>query len=174
MSAIGASETAAGAIATPYAVRDRALDRLTCRPRRHRAGAPRKVDRPPLGIALAPMNTVVSTIVIVASLLLMLASLIVAIRNRPMGMVLLVGFAVLEVAILVQAGFVIAAVAGGEGPDEKVTLFGYVAGQVVIPPAGVFLALAERSRWGSAILVVAGFAIAVMTGRLLQIWQGGA
>ncbi|WP_433431562.1 hypothetical protein [Nonomuraea sp. CA-141351] len=119
------------------------------------------------------MNTVVSTIVIVASLLLTLVSLIVAIRNRPMGMVLLVGFAVLEVAILVQAGFVIAAVAGGEGPEEKATLFGYVAGQVVIPPAGVFLALAERSRWGSAILVVAGFAIAVMTGRMLQIWQGG-
>ncbi|MDX3105649.1 hypothetical protein ACIBO5_13345 [Nonomuraea angiospora] len=120
------------------------------------------------------MNTVISTIVIVVSLLLMLASLIVAIRNRPMGMVLLVGFAVLEVAVLVQAGFVIAAVAGGQGPADKVTLFGYVGGQVVIPPAGVFLALAERSRWGSAILVVAGFAIAVMTGRMLQIWAGGA
>ncbi|MFC4006337.1 hypothetical protein ACFOY2_03830 [Nonomuraea purpurea] len=118
------------------------------------------------------MNTVVSTIVIVIALLLMLASLIVAIRDRPMGMVLLVGFAVLEVAVLVQAGFVIAAVAGGAGPDDKVTLFGYVGGEVLIPPAGVFLALAERSRWGSAILAVAGFAIAVMTARLLQIWQG--
>ncbi|MEU0568655.1 hypothetical protein ABZ297_25200 [Nonomuraea sp. NPDC005983] len=120
------------------------------------------------------MNTTVSTIVIVWSLLLAVASLVVAIRNRPMGMVLLVGFAVLEVAVLVQAGFVIAAVAGGQGPADKVTLFGYVGGQIVIPPAGVVLALAERSRWGSAILVVAGFAIAVMTGRLLQIWQGGA
>ncbi|MER6948854.1 hypothetical protein ABT294_33025 [Nonomuraea sp. NPDC000554] len=120
------------------------------------------------------MNTTVSTIVIVWSLLLAVASLVVAIRNRPMGMVLLVGFAVLEVAVLVQAGFVIAAVAGGQGPADKVTLFGYVGGQIVIPPAGVVLALAERSRWGPAILVVAGFAIAVMTGRLLQIWQGGA
>ncbi|WP_188195853.1 hypothetical protein [Nonomuraea sp. SYSU D8015] len=120
------------------------------------------------------MNTVVSTIVIVGALLLALASLIVAIRNRPMGMVLLVGFALLEVAVLVQLGFVIVAVAGGQGPDDKATLWGYLAGEVVIPPAGVFLALAERSRWGSAILVVAGFAIAVMTGRLLQIWQGVA
>ncbi|MDP4508828.1 hypothetical protein [Nonomuraea turcica] len=120
------------------------------------------------------MNTTVSTIVIVGSLVLMLASAIVAIRNRPMGMVLLIGFAVLEVAVLVQLGFVIAAVARGEGPEDKVTLWGYLAGQVVIPPAGVFLALAERSRWGSAILAVAGFAIAVMTGRLLQIWQGVA
>ncbi|MEV0310348.1 hypothetical protein [Nonomuraea fuscirosea] len=120
------------------------------------------------------MNTTVSTIVIAGALLLMLASLIVAIRNRPMGMVLLVGFALLEVAVLVQAGFVIAAVAGGAGPDDQATLFGYIGGQVLIPPAGVFLALAERSRWGPAILTVAGFAIAVMTARLLQIWQGTA
>ncbi|MFI7615272.1 hypothetical protein ACIBP6_28985 [Nonomuraea terrae] len=120
------------------------------------------------------MNTIVSTIVIAGALVLMLASLIAAFRNRPMGMVLLVGFAVLELAVLVQAGFVIAAVAGGGGPADKVTLFGYVGGQVLIPPAGVFLALAERSRWGTAILAVAGFAIAVMNGRLLQIWQGMA
>ncbi|MFG1698910.1 hypothetical protein [Nonomuraea sp. NPDC049309] len=120
------------------------------------------------------MNTTVSTIVISGSLLLLLMSLVNAIRNRPMGMVLLVGFGLLEVAVLVQAGFVIAAVAGGAGPDDKATLFGYVGGEVLIPPAAVFLALAERSRWGSAILAVAGFAIAVMTARLLQIWQGAA
>ncbi|MGW0805059.1 hypothetical protein [Nonomuraea sp. NPDC002799] len=120
------------------------------------------------------MNTTVSTIVIAGSLLLMLASLVVAVRNRPMGMVLLVGFALLELAVLVQAGFVIAAVSGGAGPGSKGTLFGYIGGQVLIPPAGVFLALAERSRWGPAILAVAGFAIAVMTARLLQIWQGVA
>ncbi|MEV0385263.1 hypothetical protein [Nonomuraea sp. NPDC050643] len=120
------------------------------------------------------MNTVVSTIVIAGALLLMLASLIVAVRDRPMGMVLLVGFALLEVAVLVQAGFVIVAVSGGQGPDEKATLFGYLIGEALIPPAGVFLGLAERSRWGPAILVVAGFAVAVMNARLLQIWQGVA
>ncbi|MEU7892003.1 hypothetical protein AB0B45_03965 [Nonomuraea sp. NPDC049152] len=120
------------------------------------------------------MNTTLATCVIVGALLLALVSLIVAIRDRAMGMVLLIGFAVLEVAVLVQAGVAISAVVGGQGPQEKATLFGYLAGTALIPPAGVFLALAERSRWGSAILVVTGFAIAVMTGRLLQIWQGVA
>jgi hypothetical protein len=120
------------------------------------------------------MNTTAATIVIVGSLLLALASLITAIRDRPMGTVLLAGFAALEVAVLVLLGLVIVAVAGGQGPADKVTLFGYLGGMVLIPPAGVFLAIAERSRWGPAILVVAGFAVAVMTGRLLQIWQGVA
>ncbi|MEU7001683.1 hypothetical protein [Nonomuraea sp. NPDC046570] len=119
------------------------------------------------------MNSTLATVVIIGSLLLALVSLIVAIRDRAMGMILLSGFAVLELAVLVQAGLVIAAVVGGEGPADKVTLFGYLAGIAIIPPAGVFFGLAERSRWGSAILVVAGFAVAVMTGRLLQIWQGG-
>lgn len=118
------------------------------------------------------MSQTLATGVIVGALLLALVSLIVAIRNRPMGTVLLAGFAVLEVALLVQAGITVASAVGGEGPEGKVTLYGYLGGLVVIPPAGVFLALAERSRWGSAILVVAGFAVAVMTGRLLQIWQG--
>ena len=44
------------------------------------------------------MNNTVAAIVITWSLLLALASVVVAIRNRAMGMVLLVGFAVLEVA----------------------------------------------------------------------------
>ncbi|MEW9553018.1 hypothetical protein [Nonomuraea sp. NPDC050783] len=120
------------------------------------------------------MNTTVSAIVIAGALLLMLASLVTAFRGRPMGMVLLIGFAALELAVLVQVGFVIAALSGGAGPREKVTLWGYLIGEVVIPPAGVFLALAERSRWGTAILALAGFAIAVMNARLLQIWQGAA
>ncbi|MFG1942459.1 hypothetical protein [Nonomuraea sp. NPDC048826] len=121
------------------------------------------------------MNTTVATIVIVGGLLLALASLITAIRDRPMGVILFSGFVLLELGVLVQGGFLVAAMAGGEGPaGETATIYGYLAGQVLIPPAGVFLALAERSRWGPAILVVAGFAIAVMTGRLLQVWQGAA
>lgn len=118
------------------------------------------------------MSQTLATGVIVFALLLALASLIVAIRNKAMGVILLGAFAALEIAVLVQAGVTIAAAVGGEGPASKATLYGYLAGIAIIPPAGVFLALAERSRWGTAILVVAGFAVAVMTGRLLQIWQG--
>ncbi|MEV0588704.1 hypothetical protein [Nonomuraea sp. NPDC050310] len=118
------------------------------------------------------MSQTLATGIIVGALVLAVASLVVAIRNRAMGVVLLVGFAVLELAVLVQAGITVAAAVGGEGPAEQATLYGYTAGVALIAPAGVFLALAERSRWGAAILVVAGFAVAVMTGRLLQIWAG--
>ncbi|WP_214412366.1 hypothetical protein [Sphaerisporangium fuscum] len=111
---------------------------------------------------------------IAGSLLLAVLCVITAIRNRPMGVVLLAGLAVLEVALLVQAGIGIAKVIGGESHHETPTFIGYLAGTIVIPPAAAFLGLAERSRWGTAIAAVACFAIPVMTARLLQIWQGTA
>ncbi|SDR32642.1 hypothetical protein [Thermostaphylospora chromogena] len=118
------------------------------------------------------MNQAVATAVIAGSLVLAVASLIGAVRNRAMGMVLLIGFCVLEVALIVQTVLVVVAHVGGEGPADAVTLYGYLIGSLLVPPAGVLLALAERSRWGTAVLILAGFAVAVMTGRLLQVWQG--
>jgi dolichol kinase len=113
-----------------------------------------------------------ATGLIVLSLVIALVSLLTSMRNRAMGTVLLVGLGVLEVGLLVQAGFVIAGMVGGEGPDETATLIGYVAGSLVIPPVAVFWGVGERSRWGPAVIAVAGFAIPGMIGRMLQIWQG--
>lgn len=109
---------------------------------------------------------------IIGSVLLLVLSVVAAIRDRPMGMVLLVGLAVLEVALLVQAGIGLTRL--DEVPDETATFIGYLAGTAVIPPLAVFWGLGERSRWGPAVIAVGCFAVAVMVGRLLQIWQGTA
>jgi hypothetical protein len=109
---------------------------------------------------------------IAGSLLLAALCVIVALRNRPMGVVLLAGLGLLELALLAQAGVGIAKVIGGEGPAETATFIGYLAGTIVIPPVAAFWGLGERSRWGPAVAAVACFAIPVMVGRLLQIWQG--
>lgn len=109
---------------------------------------------------------------IIGSVLLLLISVVTAIRNRPMGMVLLVGLAVLEVALLVQAGIGLARL--GELAGGTATFIGYLLGTAVIPPLAVFWGLGERSRWGPAVIAVGCFAVAVMVGRLIQIWQGTA
>ncbi|WP_433242107.1 hypothetical protein ACQPYK_37440 [Streptosporangium sp. CA-135522] len=115
-----------------------------------------------------------ATGVIVLALVILLAAIVTAVRDRAMGTVLLAALGVLELGLLVQAGLAIAGVIRGEGPDETATLVGYLAGTLVIPPAAAFLGLAERSRWGAVVIAVAAFAICVMVGRLLQIWQGTA
>lgn len=107
-----------------------------------------------------------------AALLLALISLITAIRNRPMGIVLLAGLALIEVALLVQAGLAVTRLS--ELEQETATFVGYLAGTVVIPPAAVWWGKAERTRWGPGVIAVAGFTVAVMTGRLLQLWNGTA
>ncbi|GII87234.1 hypothetical protein Ssi03_52240 [Sphaerisporangium siamense] len=115
-----------------------------------------------------------ATALIIGALLLAAACVIVAIRNRAMGVVLLIGLGVLELGLLVQAGIGVAKVIGGQSPHETATFIGYLAGTVVIPPVAAVWALAERTRWGPAVAAVACFAIPVMVGRLLQIWQGTA
>ncbi|MEU8270727.1 hypothetical protein AB0B89_26660 [Sphaerisporangium sp. NPDC049002] len=113
-----------------------------------------------------------ATCLIVGALLLAALCVIVAIRNRPMGMVLLVGLGLLELALLAQAGIGVAKVIGGEHPHETATFIGYLAGTILIPPVAAFWALGERTRWGPAVAAVGCFAIPVMVGRLLQLWQG--
>lgn len=113
-----------------------------------------------------------ATGLIVLSLVIALVSLLTTMRNKAMGTTLLVALGVLELGLLVQAGFVIAAMVRGEGPDETATLIGYLAGTLVIPPVAAFWGIGERSRWGPAVIAVAGFAIPAMIGRLLQVWQG--
>lgn len=118
------------------------------------------------------MSQTLATCLIVGALALMAGGVVVAVRDRPAGVALLGGAVLLELGVLAQVGVTVAAVVGGAGPGERATLYGYLAGMALIPPVGVFVALAERSRWGAAVLALAGFAVAVMTGRLLQIWGG--
>jgi hypothetical protein len=117
------------------------------------------------------MTAAYSGWIIAAALLLALAGIITAVRDRTMGVVLLGGLALLEVALLVQAGI---ALAGIGHVREKATFIGYLAGTLVIPPAAVWWGMAERTRWGPGVIAVAGFTVAVMTGRLMQIWNGAA
>ncbi|MEU8206193.1 hypothetical protein [Streptosporangium sp. NPDC049046] len=113
-----------------------------------------------------------ATGLILLSLLVGIFALVSTARNRAMSRPLLVVLGVLEIGLLVQAGFVIAALVRGEGPAETATLIGYLAGSLVIPPVAAFWGIGERSRWGPAVIAVAGFAIPGMVGRMLQVWQG--
>jgi hypothetical protein len=113
-----------------------------------------------------------ATGVIIASLVVALIAIITAIRNRPIGVVLLVGLGLLEVALLVQAVIAIVRLIGGEQIGETVVFLGYLATTVVVPLFGAYWGMAERSRWGTGVVAVACLALPALTGRLLQLWQG--
>jgi len=108
--------------------------------------------------------TVVAALVTVLGLLSTLA-------RRRIGLVHLIAVGVLEVLLLVQAALAVAALVGGERPEETATFLGYLAGVVLVPVAGTLWARTERTRWAGTVLAVAGAVVGVMAWRLLQLWE---
>ena len=116
------------------------------------------------------MNGVVPTTIIVAGLALAGYALLTTARNRRMGIGLLVALGVLEILLLVEVGLIVAKLAGGAHPAQLATLIGYLIAMPFVPLAAAFWGLLERSRWGPAVIAVAGLVAPVLMVRLHQIW----
>jgi hypothetical protein len=116
------------------------------------------------------VNGAVPTTIIVAGLVLAGYALLMTARNRRMGMSLLVALGVLEILLLVQVGIVVARLADGGRPAELATLIGYLIAMPLVPVAAGFWGAMERSRWGPAVIAVAGLVAAVLMVRLHEIW----
>lgn len=118
------------------------------------------------------MSNALANVIIVAALLVAAHGLVGAVRDRAMDTWHLVSLGVLEALLIAQAVVGFVALAGGEGPDEPATFAGYLVALLLIPAAGAGWGLLERSRWGPAVIVVAGLSVAVMIERTRQVWQG--
>jgi hypothetical protein len=117
------------------------------------------------------VNGVVPTTVIVAGLVLAGYAGLTAARDRRMGVDLLVALGVLEVLLLVLVGLVVAKLASGARPAGGLpTLIGYLIAMPIVPVAAGLWGLMERTRWGPAVIAVAGLVAAVLMVRLHQIW----
>lgn len=110
------------------------------------------------------------TVVLGCSLAMGAWALLLTTRDRPTGVSTLVGMSTVELALLVQAGWAVVALTSGERPSDVATFAGYLFASLVILPAGVLWARADRTRSGTAVLGVACLAVAVVTIRLHQVW----
>lgn len=84
--------------------------------------------------------------------------------------------ALVEVLLVAQLVVTIVAPTVGNDPTGNLAEFYiYLVSAVLLPLAGGFWALLERSRWSTVILGAICLAVAVMLYRMLQIWfvQGG-
>ena len=119
---------------------------------------------------MSSVNGVVPTTIIVAGLALAAYALLMTALNRRMGIGLLAALGVLEILLLVLVGLIVAKLAGGGRPASLGTLIGYLIAMPLVPVAAGFWGLLERSRWGSAVVAVAGLVAAVLVVRLHEIW----
>jgi hypothetical protein len=119
---------------------------------------------------MSSVNGAVPTTIIVYGLALAGYSLLMTALNRRMGTILLAALCVLEILLLVLVGMIVAKLAGGGRPASLPTLIGYLAAIPFIPLAAGFWGALERSRWGPAVIAVAGLVAAVLIVRLHEIW----
>lgn len=117
------------------------------------------------------MNGAVPTTIIVAGLAVAGYALLMTALNHRMNVPLLAALGVLEILLLVEVGIVVANLADGHRPAGGLaTLIGYLCAIPIVPVAAAFWGLLERSRWGSAVVAVAGLVAAILMVRLHQIW----
>jgi hypothetical protein len=116
------------------------------------------------------VNGAVATTIIAAGVALAGYALILTARDKRMSVPLLASTGVLEVLLLVQVGLIVAKLAGGGRPASLGTLIGYLCAMPFVPVAAAFWGLVERTRWGPAVIAVAGLVAAVLMVRLHQIW----
>ena len=119
---------------------------------------------------MSSVNGAVPTTIIVAGLALAAYALLMTALNRRMDIGLLAALGVLEILLLVLVGLIVAKLAEGERPASPATLIGYLIAMPIVPVAAAFWGLLERTRWGPAVIAVAGLVMAVLVVRLHQIW----
>jgi len=109
--------------------------------------------------------------VTVVAVVLTLLGVVSTLARRRIGLVHLVVAGLLEALLLVQTVLAVAAMVGGDRPEDSPTFLGYLLGVVLVPVAGVLWARTERTRWAGSVLAVAGAVVGVMVWRLLQLWE---
>ncbi|CUR54996.1 conserved membrane hypothetical protein [metagenome] len=106
------------------------------------------------------------------SLLVALQALVYVVLDRVTDRWLLAPVAVLFAGTLVQLVSGVVKLVGTERDVAGLEFVGYLVGLVLILPAATFWALGERSRGGTAVLIVAGLLVPFMLIRLDTIWTG--
>jgi hypothetical protein len=93
-------------------------------------------------------------------------------RRQQFSNPLFYAVAVLEIALLALLVGGCIALAGTSRDVDGVLFVSYLVTLVAIPPAAVLWGIAEKSRWGTGVVVVAMLTVSVLCVRVLQIWEG--
>lgn len=77
----------------------------------------------------------------------------------------------IELGLLVQLVIGLAHSGSIRDGSERATYIAYLFTVLVVPPVAVFIALKERSRWAMGVVLGGAVVVAILVGRILQIWQ---
>ncbi|MDO5661266.1 MAG: hypothetical protein Q4G40_01100 [Brachybacterium sp.] len=94
-------------------------------------------------------------------------------KDLSADLVLLGGAAVVFLVWLSESLILTMRHLGGVPMTDAVTLYGYLLTGLAMPLGGIWFGVGERSRWGSAAVLLAILTVGVLQMRLPQIWPEG-
>lgn len=118
------------------------------------------------------MNPVLSGVILAICAIAAILATVHLARDRPVEDGMYVVLALLEIALVVQLVWGAVAFGATSRDVSGVLFFSYLVGVCFAAPIGAFWSLAERSRGGTAVLLVAVLTIAALVARLWSIWNG--
>lgn len=108
---------------------------------------------------------------VIVAVVVGLAAVIAGLAGRRPGDITVGGMALILLLLLAQVVLAIVGPLVGNDPlGSGLEYWVYLVSAVLLPPAAVFWALVERSRWSTVIMGVAALAVAVMVWRMEVIW----
>ena len=117
------------------------------------------------------MISAFTTVAVVIAGAAAVVAVVLGLAGRKPSDLTLAGPAVVELLLLAQLVIAIVAPFAGNPPTgNPVEFWAYLISALIIPPAAIFWALTERTRWSVVVVGVACFAVAVMFVRMQIIW----
>lgn len=119
------------------------------------------------------MTPVLSVVITIGALVGAAWCLVMLTLKGPKGQRLLLGgLALLELVMFAQTVLGISKVLGVHRHIASATFVAYLLGSLLILPAAGWWSLAERSRWGVGVLLIACLLLPALIVRMNQIWSG--
>lgn len=119
------------------------------------------------------MSVTLSYVVIVLSLLVAAYALVLLLRDRLVDNPLFYGAALLTLVLLAQTVGGLVALAQTGRDVEGITFVGYLLTAVLAPPVSIVWGVADKSRWGTGVVVIGMVTVAALQLRLLALWGVG-
>lgn len=122
------------------------------------------------------MITWYTTVAVVVAAAAAVLGIALGLAGRKPSDLVLAGPALLELLLVGQVGIgIVSPLTGNPPTGNPLEWWAYVVAALIIPPAAIFWALTERTRWSVVVVGIACFAVAVMFVRMQIIWtQQGA
>lgn len=116
------------------------------------------------------MSVILSYVVIGLSLLVAAYALVLLARDRLVDNPLFYGAAVLAVVLLAQLVGGCVALTQTARDVEGITFVGYLVTAVLAPPVSILWGIADKSRWGTGVVVIGMVTVLALQVRLLALW----